>query len=290
MMHRRDLLAGLAALPASQLLTGLLPDGGLAQAAAAPLKKNFVFWECMRWQKGPASLASCGLRRMPIYYEASLITNGETDFKKVDKVIADIKAKKLPMVTLDVELWNPASIPQREKYIRLIEYVRARVPSSTKLSLYGIMPRPRYHDYVAGGARLKQRQHENKIAAPLAAKCDWIMPMFHTYQPNRVHWAKFAKVIIAEARQYKKPVMPWLWPQYHERTSPAALRHTFLPGDFFREQLETAYTLADSLCIWGTRIDLPSGTKIRATWNPKSPWWTQTKTFLRSKNGPVCKL
>jgi len=290
-MHRRDLLAGLAAFSASPLLTGLLPDAGLAQAATTPLKKNFVFWECMRWEKGPSSLASCGLRRMPIYYQNSLLTNGEMDPQKVAKVVAQIKANKQTMVTLDVELWNPASIPQREKYIRLIEYVRARVPSSTKLSLYGILPRPRYHDYVAGGIRLKQRQNENRIAAPIAAKCDWIMPMFHTYQPNRVHWAKFAKVIIAEARQYKKPVMPWLWPQYHERTSPAALRHTLLPGDFFREQLETAYQLADSLCIWGTRTDALTGVKSsRATWNPKSPWWTQTKAFLRSKNGPVCKL
>lgn len=312
-MQRRDFLAGLVATPTAPKLTDLLSEMKKAQGVPTsppvtptpkppatpnpptkptiPDKKNFVSWECMRWNNGPASFGNCGLRPMPIYYQNALITGEEPDYAKLDKVIAQIKAKNQTMVTLDVERWNAASDPQREKYIRLIEYVRARVPATTKLSFYGIMPKPRYGDYVAGGSRLAYQQGLNKKMRPLAAKCDWIMPMFHAFNANRRDWAKFAEVMISEARAYDKPVMPWLWMQYHEFTRPESLRFQPIPGDFFRQQLDTAYRLADSLCLWGTRIDRPDGSRVRADWNPQAPWWAQTKAFLQTsgKNVAACR-
>jgi hypothetical protein len=297
-MQRRDFMAGLIATPTAPVLTSLLSGVKSASGVAAPVttaavpqKKNFVSWECMRWNNGPSSLATCGLRRMPIYYQNSLITGEDPDFRKLDKVIASIKANRQQLVTLDLEHWNAASRPDREKLIRTIEYVRARVPATTKLAYYGIMPKPRYRDYVAGGARLTYQQQNNRLMKPLADKVDWIMPMFHAYSTNRREWAKFAEVTMAEARQYGKPVMPWVWPQFHDLSPNKAIRYQLIPGDFFRQQLDTAYRLADSVCIWASLKPLPSGANGRATWLPQAPWWGQTKAFLHShgQNLATCR-
>lgn len=302
-MQRRDFLAGMVATPTATKLTDLLSEMKVASGVkptpaptkpatpTVPNKKNFVAWECMRWNNGPASVTGCGLRRMPIYYQDSLITGDGIDYKKVDKVIAQIKANKQTMVTLDVERWNAASDKERVHYMKLMDYMRARVPKGTKLSLYGIMPKPRYSDYVAGGSKLAYQQSENKKMRPLAAKCDWIMPMFHAYETDRKDWAKFAATMMAEARTYDKPIMPWLWMQYHDKAWPASIRGQLIPGDFFRQQLDTAYKLGDSLCLWGTLIVRPDGSRVRANWSAQSPWWAQTKAFLKTNlnNVTACR-
>jgi hypothetical protein len=304
-MQRRDFLAGMVATPTAPGLTSLLSDlrGGrpapnptptpnpppaptptpTPNPTPTPDKKNFIAWECMRWNNGPSDLAKCGLPRMPIYYQNDLISGENPDYGKLDKVIAIIKANKFPLVTLDIERWNAASAPQREKYIRAIEYVRARVPSTTKLAYYGIMPKNRYGDYIAGGERLAYQQRVNRMMQPLADKVDWIMPCYHAYTSNRQNWAKFAEIVAEEAHKYGKPVMPWLWMQYHELSSDPKIRYQIIPGDFFREQLETAYRLGDSLCLWGTLLPRVDGKVQRATWDPDAAWWQQTKSFLKAK-------
>ena len=290
-MQRRDFLAGLVVTPTAPKLTDLLSGMKTAETGTTPppvtpvpSKKNFAAWECMRWNNGPANLATCGLRRMPIYYQDAMLDGEEPNFHKIDKVIATIKANKQTFVTLDIERWNPSSVKEREKLIRVVEYIRAHVPSTTKLALYGIMPKPRYTDYLKGGERLAYQHRENLLAKPLADKVDWIQPVFHAYSTRRQDWLKYAEVIMGEARIYGKPVMPWLWPQYHEDSNDVTIRYKPIPGDAFREQLETAYRLADSLCLWGTLQPNPNGTIGRATWSPQAPWWTQTKAFLRTHN------
>ncbi|HEX2529083.1 MAG TPA: hypothetical protein VHL31_22660 [Geminicoccus sp.] len=286
-MQRRDFLAGLVATPTMPTLTELMADVKLAShqvpapTPTVPSKKNFQAWECMRWNNAPASLATCGLRRMPIYYQNSLVTGTELDFPKLDKVIANIKANRQSFVTLDIE-WNAASTSDRQKMIRLVAYMRSKLPTTTKLAIFGRMPKPRYADYVAGGERLARMRRENRLMIPLAEKVDWIMPQFYTYNTNRKDWVKFAEIMISEARIYNKPVMPWVWPQYNDWSADKSLRYQFISGDFFRLQLDTTYRLADSLCIWGTLKPLPNGTRGRATWNPNAPWWLQTKAFLKS--------
>jgi hypothetical protein len=279
-------LAGLVATPTAPKLTDLLSDMKAATGGKPPVvvppKTEFVAWECMRWNNAPESLAGCGLRRMPIYYQDSMLTGEEPDFPKIDKVIASIKANRQSFVTLDIERWNPSSTAEREKLIRVVEYVRERVPAATELALYGIMPKPRYADYLKGGERLAYQQRENRLAQPLANRVDWIQPVFHAYSTNRRDWLTYATVIMSEARTYGKPVMPWLWPQYHEDSKDPSIRYQLIPGDAFREQLETAYRLGDSLCLRGTLQPRPNGTIGRATWNGQAPWWAQTKAFLQS--------
>ena len=304
-MLRRDFLAGLVVTPTAPKLTGLLSEMKKSSGAAVPatpkpatppsqvtpIKKNFVVWEAMRWNNQPASFTACGLTHMAIYYEGSLFTGADPDWKKVDKVAATITAQKQTMVTLDVERWNAASDGDRAKMIRLIDYVRARVPATTKLSYFGMMPKSFYGDYVAGGSRLATIREQNKKMRPLAAHVDWIMPLMYAFQADRRNWATFAQLMVSESRQYGKPVMPWLWMQYHERALPTTLRYQLIPGDFFRQQLDTAYRLGDAVCLWGTVIKRPDGRTVRADWNRQAPWWTQTEAFAKAigKNVSACR-
>ena len=297
-MDRRDFLAGLVATPTAPKLTSLLSDmkgGGIAplpashQPATSPKpavanKRNFAIWEAMRFNNQPASFAGCGLNDMPIYYEGSLFTGADPDWDKVSKVAANITAKRQKMVTLDVERWNAASSGDQAKMIRLIEYVRARVPAGTQLSYFGMMPKSLYGNYLAGGAKLADLRAANKKMHPLAAKVDWIMPLMYAFEANRTNWAKFAEIMISESRQYGKPVMPWLWMQYHERATPSPLRYQLIPGDFFRQQLDTAYRLGDSVCLWGTVVVHPDGRRTRVDWDKNAPWWVQTKAFAQTAN------
>jgi hypothetical protein len=202
----------------------------------------------MRWNNLPTSVVTCGLRRMPIYYQNAPVPEQNWTFSKLDKVIANIKANKQQLVSLDIE-WNATSTSDRQKMIRLVAYMRGKRPATTKLAIFGRMLKPRYSDYVAGSEKLARQQRENRLMKPLAEKVDWIMPQFYTYNPVRKDWAKFAKIVMSEARIYDKPVMPWLWPQYNDWSPDTSLRYKLIPGDFFRQQLDTCYRLADSVCL-----------------------------------------
>ena len=56
------------------------------------------------------------------------------------------------------------------------------------------------------------------------------------------------------------------------RTS-ATLTNTFLPGDFWRMQLETANKYADGIVIWCC-----TG---KQTWDDEAPWWLETQKFIK---------
>ncbi|WP_159716614.1 hypothetical protein [Geminicoccus flavidas] len=245
----------------------------------------------MRWNKLPGSFSACGMRTMTIFYESALVTKKAIDLAKIDKVAAQIRSARPPLVTLDIECWDPATASGRDKLIRVIERIRSKVPSSVKLGYWGIMPGYAYPDYVAGGSRLARQRTSNRSMRPLAAKCDWIMPSLYTYDGNRTRWAKFADIILAEANAYGKPVMPWLWPQFHDQSPDKKLRYKLIPGEFFRSELEKARSRADAVCLWGTRAK-SGGSTDRLVWQPKASWWRETKAFLKTTGHDIkgCKI
>jgi len=273
-MERRHFLGGLLGLSTAAALPSL------SQPAAAASK--FPVWQCMRWDKLPGSFSACGMRDMTIFYESALVTNRSVDLAKLDKVAAQIRSAKPAIVTLNIECWDPATASGRDKLIRSIERIRSKIPSSVKLGYWGIMPGYAYPDYVAGGSRLTKQRSANNAMRPLAAKCDWIMPSLYTYDGNRTRWAKFADVILAEANAYGKPVMPWVWPQFHDQSPDKNLRYQLIPGGFFRSELEKARAKADAVCLWGTRKAQSGGAIQRLAWQPKASWWRETQVFLKA--------
>ena len=106
-------------------------------------------------------------------------------------------------------------------------------------------------------------------ARELAKHVDAFFPPMYTFDDDRGRWEKRAQTSLAQARELdpKKPVYFYLWPQYHVGSA-RALR--YVPGDYWKFQLETARHYADGVVIWG------SSTYV---WNPQSGWWDVTEQF-----------
>jgi hypothetical protein len=280
-MQRRGLLVGALALAGSYGLPG--------NAAAA---RKFELWQCMKWRDLPGSFSHCGFRNMTIFYQSSLVTGDQPDYRKIDEVAAKIRRARPPIVTLDIERWDPGTASGRDKLIRVIEYLRARVPGTVEFGYWGIMPSYAYDDYRAGGGRLRRQRSLNKAMRPLAARTDWIMPSLYTYEGNRARWAAFADIMLEEAHDYGKPVMPWLWMQFLDGTPYRSLHYDLIPGDFFRDELDKVRAKADSACLWGTRVPQKGGPIGRLRWQGDAPWWRETKSFMHAsgRSTKTCKL
>jgi hypothetical protein len=123
-----------------------------------------------------------------------------------------------------------------------------------------------------GSPRYKSWQAKNESLAPIAQLSDVLFPSLYTFYEDRSGWTKYAIAEIREARRFAggKPVYVFLWPQYE---ASGALANAFLPGDFWRMQLETASKYADGIVIWCC-----TG---RQTWDDKAPWWLETQGFTR---------
>ncbi|HWL71732.1 MAG TPA: hypothetical protein VNS22_25595, partial [Geminicoccus sp.] len=98
-------------------------------------------------------------------------------------------------------------------------------------------------------------------------------PSLYTITENRDQWVTFAKANIAEARKYGKPVIPFVWPQYHDTMLGKGTE--YLPIKFWELQLNTIYELSDGIAIWGS---VKKGGGWDA-WDAKKDWWGFTKNY-----------
>ena len=228
---------------------------------------------------------------MTIFSEGEMVTGTDPDLGRLARVAARIRKERPAVVTLDIERWYPQYQGGRTKLIRVVDYLRKRIPSSTKLGLWGTMPTHNQADYLAGGSRLTQQRAYNRAMRPLASKVDWIMPSLYTSGSDRKRWSAYADIVLSEAHAFGKPVMPWLWMQYLETSPDRSLRYQLIPGSFFRAQLEKTWAKADSVCLWGTRVPQSGGAIRRRNWNEADGWWRETKAFLRAhgKNIDACQ-
>ena len=131
----------------------------------------------------------------------------------------------------------------------------------------------------------KQWQRENDAVSSLASDVGIIYPSLYTFYDDVDGWVRVAKENIAEARRisHGKPVMPFLWPQYHD--SAHALAFQPLPKDFWERQLATVHSDADGVVIWGG-WDFKNH-KV-SEWDEGAEWWTATKEFLQHATN-ICR-
>jgi len=114
----------------------------------------------------------------------------------------------------------------------------------------------------------------NLEMAQLADVADIIFPSLYTFYDNHAEWAVYARANIAEARKYGKPVIPFLWFEYHTSTD---LGGQLIDGDYWAKQLLVCRQEADGLVIWGGYL---------RSFDPKAPWWIETVKFLNWQISP----
>ena len=254
-----------------------------AQGQAVSLQHQFPVFDATNFAQKP-DLSQYGLKRMPVVYPAYMWDSKEQsvqanlpDRNRVT-AFAQLAAQSSNIVVIDIEQWplagDPATVAASiTKLQTVIRWFKTPVPAM-KVGFYGFPPLRDYWASVQeeGSARYKSWQTRNDALAPIAQLSDVLFPSLYTFYADRTGWSKYAIAEIREARRYAggKPVYVFLWPQYE---AGGTLANTFLPGDFWRAQLETAHKYADGIVIWCC-----TG---RQTWDDKAPWWSETQKFIK---------
>lgn len=172
----------------------------------------------------------------------------------------------------DLEEWPlsnvaPEMISANIDKLAQVAAIARRSAPTLKFGFYDMVPRGTYWPLVLKKAdELAQWHNLNQRSGVIAANVDYAFPSLYTFYDNLPEWQAAARGVLQEARQYGKPVYPFLWPQYHD--SNAAFKGTYVPREFWRQQLETCRDHADGFVLWG-------GYKER--WDENAPWWQEVR-------------
>lgn len=138
--------------------------------------------------------------------------------------------------------------------------------------IYAILPVREYSAPTSGNREsLDLWRKDNDRLTPLSEAVDIVFPSLYTFYDDPEAWRIYAITNILVARQYGKPVVPFLWPQFHGSGDKA---FQLISARFWKVQLETVYSYADGVVIWGPPARRDPG------WDPTAGWWVETLNFL----------
>jgi len=247
-------------------------------------KRQFPVFDAAGFSQKP-DLTVYGLRPITVVYPNFMWEGNKVpDAKSLpdrSRVIAfgQLANQTSHILVIDIEHWpltgDPTTVAASvKKYQTVIGWYKTTAPE-LKIGFYGVTPIRNYWDSIEGkdSPRYLAWQKQNDTVASITHFEDLLFPSIYTFYEDRQGWQKYAIAQIQEARRYAggKPVYVFLWPQYHG--SNKKIGNTFLPGDYWRMELETAREYADGIVIWCC--------STRQTWDDNAPWWLVTKTFLR---------
>ena len=201
---------------------------------------------------------------------------------RVEKVINEIIDQDYDLVCIDIEAWplkmnegydNKESVAN---YVSVASELRRKMPK-INFGYYGVLPIREYYAPLRSKGQntpaMKRWSDANKELMPVNDYVNVVMPSLYTFKKNVDDWHVYALKNIEQARQYDKPVIVFLWPEYHKKRG----GDYFIDGDYWKFQLETVYKHADGVVIWGPKI-------TDKKWNEKWPWRAETKKFLERVN------
>ncbi len=204
--------------------------------------------------------------------------NGSINLHKLTKLAKSLSKSQVPYI-LDIEMWNVGMLDDIQanknidKYILVINTMKKARPD-LKFGYYGVLPNRDYWSPVLNNPqKIKKWHHINKRLKRLARYVDVICPSLYTFYNNQKGWKKYAIENIKQAKIYKKPVYPFLWPQYHD--SNKKLRGIYISPSFWFEELALVLQSSNGVIVWG------GWNNGRVEWNENAPWWKITKVFAK---------
>lgn len=221
-----------------------------------------------------------------ILYEHKLLPRG---IYRIDSEYLINLARELPYsdapYILDIESWkigldidDLTANRNIDRYIQVIDIMKKARPD-LKFGYFGLVPvKPPIYITYPSFKRLNEWKYACKRAERLVSHVDVICPEGYTYTTDKNLWKSFMDASISEARKYRKPILPFLWPEYMTSTP---MKGTYLPAEYWKYQITHTYNSADGLIIWGGR-DFKT-MKVRV-WNDEESWWKILKTFIESKH------
>jgi hypothetical protein len=157
------------------------------------------------------------------------------------------------------------------------------------VGLYAGIPE-RYTLYLTqptGGATYTQRYNDwvarCQSCQVLFDKVNTIYPSLYFLNPTHLNstlrdiWYQ-DNYTICQQLAPGKPVYPFMWPLYQISVPEVNLRHTDIPGAYWRSALEKVYTIYP-----GAALFLESGYQDPRTQNPVPGWWTENVDFCSDK-------
>jgi hypothetical protein len=268
----------------SWLLAALLLTAPRIESQAVSAKHPFPVFDATGFAHKP-DLTQYGLERIMVLYpnfmwEGNKIPDATSlpDHSRIT-TFAQLANQTTGTVVIDIEHWpvvgDPAAIAESvKKYETVLQWFKTSAPG-VSAGLYGVLSIRDYWRAIQeqGPPGYAAWQKQDDSLASIAPFVDVLFPSVYTFYEDRSGWQKYAIAQIQEARRLSrgKPVYIFLWPQYHP--SNKKLGNTFLPGDYWRTELETGRKYADGVVIWCCSNSL--------TWDEKAPWWLETRAFLK---------
>jgi hypothetical protein len=202
----------------------------------------------------------------------------------LDRAASDIRKDAMHTcgrhAILDIERWSvgrdvdqATALINAGRYKSVFERLRLRLPGYA-IGNYGL---PVYRDYraTAGGPSSGLYQEwvaRNTQMQPIADDLDLFLPTLYAFEKQAIEkWVAHAKAHVSEARRLARKgqkIIPFIWPQYHDRSKYAG---QFIGYDFWKVQLETLYSIADGVFIWSNQSNYPS---------PDDEWFRATRDFV----------
>ncbi|MEM6394366.1 MAG: hypothetical protein AAF797_16490 [Planctomycetota bacterium] len=241
--------------------------------AVTPLR----IYDATSYSFGPEVLSQPAYQRLRLLYPFQFWPRGhdrsEVHHETVRRLAESITEPN-GLVCINVEHWHaghhdPAIAEAAiDRYVDLLRTFREHAPPGTRIGLYAMLPHRDYWAPVLNRPdELAHWERRNRRLDRLAQEVDVIFPSLYTFYDDLPNWTVYAEANIAAAKAYGKPVIPFLWPQYH--ISNPELARTDIPGDDWAHKLRTTLRHTRQLVIWDHRPD----------WHrvdPDRPWWSAT--------------
>jgi hypothetical protein len=254
-------------------------------AAESATPARFIVTHAMTYNKGGVDLTPFGVLKTPVIYESSLLPSRTSDNLRSEPALqafaANLKPGPLPTV-IDIERWSIYTTNEAvraeslRKFLLAVDSLRKARPD-LKFGYYGVVPERVYFPLVrpkkpesTRDAKAEWEAFNQRANTDFVPHVDAIFPSLYTFYEDQKGWETYARETLRAARQFKKPVYVFLWPQFHSKTE--KLKGKYLPGDYWRMELEVCRELADGIIIWNHEREQP--------WDPEAPWWKETVAFL----------
>lgn len=259
-------------------------SGGVVSVTAAAKTAGFHVYDGMLFT-GEPDPSSSGMERLYITYnnnDGIWGSSGTQPNEAATRALADkvwglhqVLCFDCESLSLDLRFTSAAEVQANMTTLaQFVDWAHSERPQ-LKVGFYGIMPLSDYWapTYFAtqDPAKLQAWKDANAFLSPLAQKVDVIFPSLYTSYDDQAAWQVYAQANIEQARQYGKPVVPFLSMYYPSGLS--ALGGQSLPADYWQMQQNLVRQNADGLVIWG-------GWAV--AWDANAPWWQATQAFLAS--------
>ena len=278
----KPVMLGFFAVGVAMIWVVCFGSTGVAQSIPSP--KPFLVFDGTLYAHKP-DLSQYGIQPINIVYESKIFVKGAPvgdlpSKTTVQQVVRGLGASR--WLVMDIERWPEVGTDQVvadsvSKYVTVMEWVHEAMPGITA-GIFGKTPIEDYNSsaMLLGSGRYLGWQSENDRLIPLAQAEDVLFPSIYTYYSDQQTWVKFATANMQEAKRYGKKSYVFLWPQYSEKNPSLGLQ--YLPADYWKLQLETAWQHADGIVIWG---GWDGKKRDFLEWNENAPWWDTTMKFLK---------